>query len=331
MAKIIRINEGTIKKMVYETVRTFLKESMRGPIPFFFISFNYRGGLACKVYRNVSNENKLYNLIKQDYPHLSSITTQMVNPDHYDESKLSEMGFVRIIDPDKPKPEKTVIGKPDGMSDEEYYQTLVKPNNKKVAAAAIEGEEWKNFNNYNHRYFHGDLDLSKSYAVSNYGNIRILDYDDVSKCRNYNPYPAPTRNAMQISLKGDVDGETKATCPDVKYIVADAWLEPHDTKEWMVVHKDGDWHNNKVDNLMWVPRKKAEREKFVAEPAQAGAINEGSYGYEKKNGKYYLYTNGVRQQVSKDTWEKSKEDDRQERIKRQCRGDRCTDILDNYD
>ena len=36
--------------------------------------------------------------------------------------------------------------------------------------------------------------------------------------------------------------------------------------------------------------------------------------YEKKDGKYYVYVNGVRHQVSKETYEQHQEDDRQEKI-----------------
>lgn len=36
--------------------------------------------------------------------------------------------------------------------------------------------------------------------------------------------------------------------------------------------------------------------------------------YEKKDGKYYVYVNGVRHQVSKETYEQYQEDDRQEKI-----------------
>ena len=61
---------------------------------------------------------------------------------------------------------------------------------------------------------------------------------------------------MQFHLNGyGDDGASMKTCPDVKYIVADAWLEPHDTKEFKVIHIDGDYHNNRVDNLKWVPKK----------------------------------------------------------------------------
>ena len=44
-------------------------------------------------------------------------------------------------------------------------------------------------------------------------------------------------------------------------------------------------------------------------------LNESYYGFEQKDGKYYLYSNGVRVRVSKETWENAKEEERQEKIK----------------
>lgn len=52
-------------------------------------------------------------------------------------------------------------------------------------------------------------------------------------------------------------------------------------------------------------------------------INE-SY-YEKKNGKYYIYDNGIRFRVTKETWLQSQEEDRQERIRKMNHGEDFVD------
>ena len=46
-----------------------------------------------------------------------------------------------------------------------------------------------------------------------------------------------------------------------------------------------------------------------------GILTESYYGWEEKNGKYYVYSNGVRHQVSKETWEQTKKDAQEEKHK----------------
>lgn len=153
------------------------------------------------------------------------------------------------------------ISKPEGMSAEQYYKEYVLPNNPKMQQQeqAYPDEQWKPVQNIG-RYFKGLADFSSLYEVSNYGRLRVINFDDAEKSNIYSGYEAPTRNAMQFHLNTvSTNGDSLKTCPDVKYIVADAWLEPHDPKKYMVVQKDGDWRNNKVDNLVWIPRKKSQR------------------------------------------------------------------------
>ena len=154
-----------------------------------------------------------------------------------------------------PKPK---IGKPEGMSDAEYINRFAPEHNEKLAKkiSEVEGEDWKPVQNIG-RYFGGAVDFSCDYSVSNKGRLKVVNFKDVNKSDIYTGYPAPTRGAMQFHLNGfDEEGNSMKTCPDVKYIVADAWLEPHDMKQFMVIHKDGDYKNNNVENLEWVPRKR---------------------------------------------------------------------------
>lgn len=154
-----------------------------------------------------------------------------------------------------PKPK---IGKPEGMSEEEYERKIVIPNNEKYAEKLSQyaDEEFKPVVNGG-RYFGGEADYGNFYEVSNYGRLKVINHSDCLKSDIYEPYPAPTRNAMQFTMIGSGnEGERLRTTPSVSYMVANAFLGEHDPREWKVVHIDGDWQNNNVDNLKWVPKRK---------------------------------------------------------------------------
>lgn len=160
-----------------------------------------------------------------------------------------------------PKVKRQITPKPDNMSDEEYFETIVIPQNEKVRAESekFPDEEWRPLVNGG-RYFGGEADYSKSYAISNHGRLRVLNYGNPNKSRIVNPYPAETRNAMQFNLMGaGNDGTNLHTCPNVAYMVANAFLGEQDPKLYLVRHIDGDWRNNNVDNLEWVPRSRKSR------------------------------------------------------------------------
>lgn len=152
---------------------------------------------------------------------------------------------------------KAIIKKPKGMSVADYYNNIVLASNKKLAETEKKyiNEEWKPVQNLG-RYFEGKVDYSCLYEVSNMGRLRCIDVNNAMNCSISDGYDAPTRNAMQFHLNAKgINGETLNTCPDVKYMVADAFLEQQDPKKYIVVHIDGDYHNNKVSNLAWVERK----------------------------------------------------------------------------
>lgn len=149
------------------------------------------------------------------------------------------------------------IGKPEGMSEEEYEKEVVIPNNEKYAKKLNEypDEEFRPVVNGG-RYFGGDADYGNFYEVSNYGRLKVLNHGNCLKSDILIGYPAPTRNAMQFHLNFSGEGEdTMKTCPAVHYMVANAFLGEHNPKEWKVIHKDGDWKNNIVTNLKWVPKR----------------------------------------------------------------------------
>ena len=226
MKRLIRVNEQQLKRIISESVVRVLNEQELKP------------GTKFSVGKN--NATILAKMIAKQYG--------------IDVNTLRFDGVNLVYEP-KTKQRKK-ISKPDNISVYEYYRKYVLPNNPKMAQEAerYEDEDWRPVQNIG-RYFKGAADFSDLYEVSNYGRLRVINFSDAEKSRIYNGYEAPTRNAMQFHLNTSTEsGESMKTCPDVKYIVADAWLEPKDPSKYKVVHKDGDWHNNKVENLMWVPR-----------------------------------------------------------------------------
>ena len=152
----------------------------------------------------------------------------------------------------KPKPQ--TISKPENMSVEEYKEKFVIPMNPDLKD--LENEEWRPVPNKG-RYFGGEADYGNYYEISNLGRLRTINLQNAAKSSISCGYDAPTRKAMQFHLNHK---SGMNTCPDVKYMVADAFLGEHDLENNMVVHIDGDYHNNRADNLKWVPRKKKGKE-----------------------------------------------------------------------
>ena len=165
---------------------------------------------------------------------------------------------------DKKKPKavpRQKITKPEGMGDREYEQKYVIPNNPKYKEKLemYADEEFLPVVNGG-RYFGGAVDYGCDYEISNRGRLKVINHSDAIKSDIYDPYPAPTRKAMQFTMIGYGDDEEGArtrmrTTPSVSYMVANAFLGEHDPSKWVVKHKDGDWHNNNVENLEWVPKK----------------------------------------------------------------------------
>lgn len=147
---------------------------------------------------------------------------------------------------------KQKISKPEGMSPKQYEDSIVKKYNEKYAKESqslFPEEEFRPIRNSG-RYFRGEADYSNYYEISNYGRLKVINFEDASKCRIVNGYDAPSSKAMQFNLNGD-----QHTCPPVHNMVADAFLEPKDPHDFMVKHKNGDYHDNRAENLEWVPRK----------------------------------------------------------------------------
>lgn len=163
---------------------------------------------------------------------------------------------INLIYNPKTKSPRRKISKPDDMPIEEYYRKYVLPNKPELEAedSKYSDEEWRPVQNIG-RYFKGLVDYSNAYEVSNYGRLKIINLEDAIKSRIYTGYDASTRGSIQAHLNvRDENGDLRQTTGFLGNIVADAFLEPHDPKKFMVRHKDGNYANNHVDNLEWVPR-----------------------------------------------------------------------------
>lgn len=186
----------------------------------------------------------------------------------------------------KPKKQKVFLGRKEGETEQDYLER-VRELNKKFAdvEAELPDEQWRPVKNTG-RYFGGSSDYSRSHEVSNMGRMRTIDFNDPMRSRISTGYDAPTRNSRQFHLDTfDDNGEAFKTTPPIHTLVADAWLEPPEgnIEDYDVEHIDGNYHNNRADNLRYVLRKgRRGRKPEVAESKInriiKRVINEVKYG-----------------------------------------------------
>ena len=164
----------------------------------------------------------------------------------------------------KPKFKSQDLGKKDGETSEEYLDR-VKQVNQKFAQmdGEIEGEEWRPIENKG-RYFKGNADFSKDFEVSNMGRVRVIDLEDPMRSIITSGYDAPNKKARQITIR--IPG--MRTTPPLHTLVADAWLPepPGGIEKYYVAHIDGDYHNNRADNLEYRPKKRSGNISDIEEP-----------------------------------------------------------------
>lgn len=170
------------------------------------------------------------------------------------------------------KKEKEFLGRKEGETEQDYLER-VRQLNPKFADVEKElpGEEWRPVVNTG-RYRSGNTDYTRSHEVSNMGRLRTLDFADPMRSRISTGYDAPTRNARQFHLDAKTaDGEWEKTTPPVHTMVADAWLDAPEgnIEDYDVEHIDGNYHNNRADNLRYVLRKGRRGKKVNAEEPTA--------------------------------------------------------------
>ena len=224
-----------IGKIVNEVFNTYLTEG------------EFKQGDELKI--GIDNETLGRKIIRQKYN---------LNPDDFEYQGNGR--FVYKTNKKKPIPRTTkpkfksqYLGRKEDETEQEYLERVRELNPRFASIESeIPGEKWTPIVNKG-RYFNGQTDYEKSYEISNMGRIRIINFEDPMRSRISTGYDAPTRNARQFHL----DIPDYKTTPTIHNMVADAWLQPPDGNsiDYDVEHIDGDYHNNRADNLRYVPRK----------------------------------------------------------------------------
>jgi NUMOD4 motif len=81
------------------------------------------------------------------------------------------------------------------------------------------------------------------YEVSNYGNVRSLNYNRTGKTQNLKIRISPSGNRCVLLAGNKVRS--------IPQLVLAAFVEPQPTDKHRVHHKDGDCTNVHLDNLEW--------------------------------------------------------------------------------
>ena len=259
-----------------------------------------------------------------------------VDPNDFDYIGDGKMGkFVYKVKPKKSRPstkkpkfKSQDLGRKEGETEQEYLERVREINPKFAdVEKEIPGEEWRPLQNTG-RYFGGATDYTRSHEVSNMGRIRTIDFSDPMRSRISTGYDAPTRNARQFHLDTrDEAGESQKTTPPIHTMVADAWLDAPEgnIEDYDIEHIDGNYHNNRADNLRYVLRKGRRGRKANAEmPTEPlaesvrrmikesvrRALNENSNAHQYQIVAYLIDPNAdwQREGLSSDDYEESKRD-----------------------
>lgn len=220
--------------------------------------------IVSKVIKNVINEANFKMGDSIVIPGSESIGRKVIrlkygmNPDDFE--YVGNGKFVYKVKQKKTNPRVKVpkfrsqdLGRKEGETEQEYLERVREVNPKFAEVEGeIPGEGWRPIVNKG-RYFSGDTDYTKAYEVSNMGRIRIIDFEDPMRSRISSGYDAPGRNARNFHL--DLPGFK--TTPPIHTLVADAWLPepPGGIENYDVEHIDGNYHNNRADNLRYVLKK----------------------------------------------------------------------------
>ena len=248
MKQTIRLRESELKRIIAESVKNIISEE------------EFKQGASIVIPGGEAMGRKI---IRAKYG---------LNPDDFE--YVGGGKFIKTKNSGKvkrtvqPKKEKEFLGRKENETEQDYLER-VRELNKKFADTEkeIEGEQWRPVVNTG-RYRSGNTDYTRTHEVSNMGRLRTLDYEDPMRSRISTGYDAPSRKARQFHLDArTADGEWEKTTPPVHTMVADAWLDAPEgnIEDYYVAHIDGNYHNNRADNLEYRPRQKGRAETPLAE------------------------------------------------------------------
>lgn len=235
MKRQIKLTESQLYKVIIESVKSIL--------------LNETKQKANPIEWTITNNNdpeKLKRLIASKHK--------------YDIDDLKIVGNKIIYKPSKKGKtvkNKTKLVKENGMSNEDFFQEVLKYKSPEVQkkSETKEGEIWKPLPNVN-RYFKGELDPSQIIEVSNFGRVRCLNVNDGLKSKLLSTPFIVTRNEVQVHIN---DKENNLHTTGVLHnMVYDTFGEdaPFDYQKYKVKFKDGNASNCRIDNLYLAPRSK---------------------------------------------------------------------------
>ena len=122
----------------------------------------------------------------------------------------------------------------------------------------MEKEIWKDIKGFEGRY-----------QVSNFGNVRTLNWKHSGKIRLMSPDHTPNGYLTMVFRLGGAGSKQKH--PLVHRLVAQAFIPNPENKPY-VNHIDGNKLNNRIDNLEWVTRAENEKHKIYTLGHPSGSM-----------------------------------------------------------
>lgn len=119
-----------------------------------------------------------------------------------------------------------------------------------------------------------DLPESEDYEVSNTGRVRSKNTGSDLTLRDTR---GDGRLYFEFRYENGLGGKDKKT-KSIHRAVAEAFLEKDDENADRVVHIDGDYANNSVDNLLWVTASELARHAATSNPGAAWETRRERYG-----------------------------------------------------
>lgn len=119
-------------------------------------------------------------------------------------------------------------------------------------------QRWYSLENYENEQWKEIQGFENEYLISNYG--RIKSKTRVYHCgTNHSVQKTIEEHILHVFFRKDkyvgvtLKKNGKSFSREIHRLVAEAFI-PNQEKKEQINHKDGDKHNNKVDNLEWITR-----------------------------------------------------------------------------